>query len=253
MFEAATAEEVIDALEGRYGPEAEATAVWEAIDGDLGEDLREHVLMAAVQGAHGEGFRGEAVEIANELGLVERWQQEAQAEPEADPEYQQQILDAQVEEAQNRMAAIVDAEVQRLEQKIGRPLTAGQYDEVVRSIPESAFDGAPFPDLVKEWEPKFQAELDSDETRLDRMAERARELVEDRETEETPPDRTRFEQRLYGDDPVPPDDSEDGRLERMVLAGWSAQASDEEIDQVQAEHADLAADAGGGPEAEQGA
>lgn len=247
MFEEAATEEIVAALSGEYGPRAEAAAVLEAVDGEFGEELQERVLMAAATGHHGEGFQGQAIAIAKEFGYFEQWEQVAQEERDADPEYQQQVHEAEVHEAGERMMALLDSERARLERRFG-PLSEREQRAMIDAIPEGAFDGDEFPDMVEKFGPRLKEMRDGlslrgaegEENRIEAGVERANELLKEREADQAgAAGRTRIEQRLYGDDPVPEPGSEEDRIERGVLAGWATGASDPELDEADAEIAAL--------------
>ncbi len=126
-------------------------------------------LVDAIEGHYGEEVQQEAIQTADELGLLDQWDgQQASAEDE-------------------QIVAGIEAELERLEANIGRSLTGKEVENLVQRIPAEAFQGGPVPDLVTPHAEALKSRATNDrESRVQFMAEVADDAKAAQEPQETP-------------------------------------------------------------------
>jgi hypothetical protein len=164
-----------------------------ALIGRLGGDMRDRAdacLLDMLKGEQGEQLQGVALELHDELEKVSDEEIEANeslADSEddgsdeiaaAEERAQELGADAFADDAEDDQAtALIAAELERLAEFKGRPLTQGQIEEAIAAIPYEAHDGGLVPDLVKELGQKFRdGDLADAGTRVQRGEERFEEV-----------------------------------------------------------------------------
>lgn len=121
-------------------------------------------LMDAIEGEYGEDMQSEALAFAEEIGLVDQW-----------------IADADAEEAGHYDDAL-EQEFQRVEAQIGRKLTQGEEQGMLDSIGPERDEGV-VPNFVAEYGPQLASARDHEAGRIHLGAETAQEVFDQQAAE----------------------------------------------------------------------
>lgn len=126
-------------------------------------------LMAAIEGEYGEEMQDQALAFAEEIGLVDQW-----------------LADDQAEQAGNYDDAL-EAEFQRVEAQIGRKLTKGEEQGMLDSISPTEEQDGVIPNLVEEFGLELAGARDHQSGREHLGAEAAQEVFDQQAAEQRQP------------------------------------------------------------------
>jgi hypothetical protein len=126
-------------------------------------------LMAAIEGEYGEELQEQALAFAQEIGLVDQW-----------------IADEEAEEAGGYDEAL-EQEFQRVESQIGRKLTQGEEQAMLDSISPTEQQEGVIPNLVQEYGPQLASARDHEAGREHLAAEAAQEVFDQQAAEKAQP------------------------------------------------------------------
>ena len=147
------------------------------------EDGQEFV--EALEGAFGDEEQEEALDFAEESGLMDEWLAEAQqAGYEGGDPYEGEGYDPEDEDAyvEGQMVAGIEDELEKIEGALGRNLSQKEERQILGTISGQDWHEGVVPDLAAQHVPEMQAAVSGDrEDRVTRMAaaaDAARELKE---------------------------------------------------------------------------
>lgn len=126
-------------------------------------------LMAAIEGDYGEELQEQALAFAQEIGLVDQW-----------------IADEEAEEAGGYDEAL-EQEFQRVEAQIGRRLTQGEEQAMLDSISPTEQQEGVVPNLVQEYGTELAGARNHEDGRVHLAAEAAQEVFDQQAAEQTQP------------------------------------------------------------------
>ncbi len=126
-------------------------------------------LMAAISGEYGEEAQEQALDFAEESGLLAEWA--AHEEAEEASSYDDSL----------------ESEFQRLESSVGRRLSAGEEQLVLDSISPAEKREGVIPNLVQEYGPDFAEARNHEDGRVHLGAEAAQEVFDQQAAEQAQP------------------------------------------------------------------
>ena len=141
-------------------------------------------LIDALEGNQGEEVQQEALDFAEQTGLLGQWQAEAAEDGEAE------YLDA------------LASEITRVEENIGRKLTEGEVNAMVNTLSTQDLADQIVPDFQAEFGQDLAAARDSEPGRVHLGAEAAQRVFDEqgRSDPSAPVPQPQFERPDYGDE-----------------------------------------------------